>query len=282
MQKVAPSLGRILVMVLFALSCFGLLLFLWLAFGGSMPLQAKGYRFTIPFREAGQLAQEADVRISGVAVGQASRRSTANPTTGRSDVDVEIDAEVRADAAATRASMLRAEDAARRDLRRAHAGRQAQSPAVPDGGTLPVGNVRRPSSSTRSSGRSTPARARRSDVWQQELAVASAGRGQDINDFFAQLRAARAGQATRLRASSTRTRATSAQLVSNTGKVFNALGARSDQLRGLIANTQPRLRDDRGAQPAARADVRRVADLRARVPAPACADRAVRRDARTR
>ena len=34
MQKQAPSLGRILVMVLFALSCFGLLLFLWLSFGG--------------------------------------------------------------------------------------------------------------------------------------------------------------------------------------------------------------------------------------------------------
>ena len=34
MQKQAPSLPRILVMAGFALSCFGLLLFLWLAFGG--------------------------------------------------------------------------------------------------------------------------------------------------------------------------------------------------------------------------------------------------------
>ncbi|MDX6650041.1 MAG: hypothetical protein QOJ97_1992, partial [Solirubrobacteraceae bacterium] len=38
MQKQAPSVGRILTMVLFALSCFGLLLFLWLAFGGASPL----------------------------------------------------------------------------------------------------------------------------------------------------------------------------------------------------------------------------------------------------
>ena len=34
MQKSSPSPGRILLMVGFALSCFGLLLFLWLAFGG--------------------------------------------------------------------------------------------------------------------------------------------------------------------------------------------------------------------------------------------------------
>ena len=45
MVKDAPGLGKILAMVLFALTCFGLLLFLWLAFGGSVPLKPKGYRF---------------------------------------------------------------------------------------------------------------------------------------------------------------------------------------------------------------------------------------------
>ena len=66
MQKQAPSIGRILVMVLFALSCFGILLYLWLVFGGSTPLKPQGYRFKVNFPEATQLAQEADVRISGV------------------------------------------------------------------------------------------------------------------------------------------------------------------------------------------------------------------------
>ena len=70
MQKAAPSFGRIAVMAGFALSCFGLLLFLWLAFGGSIPLKPKGYRFVASFSEATQLAQEADVRISGVPVGK--------------------------------------------------------------------------------------------------------------------------------------------------------------------------------------------------------------------
>ena len=44
MNKSAPSFGRIAAMVVFALSCFGLLLFLWLAFGGAVPLKPKGYR----------------------------------------------------------------------------------------------------------------------------------------------------------------------------------------------------------------------------------------------
>ena len=66
MVKSAPSFGRIAVMVVFALSCFGLLLFLWLAFGGPIPLKPKGYRFDVSFSEATQLAVEADVRISGV------------------------------------------------------------------------------------------------------------------------------------------------------------------------------------------------------------------------
>ena len=38
MNTSAPSFGRIAAMVVFALSCFGLLLFLWLAFGGPIPL----------------------------------------------------------------------------------------------------------------------------------------------------------------------------------------------------------------------------------------------------
>src|ERR671916_119684 len=70
MQKAAPSLARILTMVVFALSCFGLLLFLWLSFGGPIPLQPEGYRFRVAFPEAATLAEEADVRIAGVNVGK--------------------------------------------------------------------------------------------------------------------------------------------------------------------------------------------------------------------
>src|SRR5436189_119228 len=89
MQKQAPSFGRIFIMAAFALSCFGLLLFLWLAFGGAVPLKPKGYRFTVPFREAGQLAQEADVRISGVTVGKVKVVAT-DKRTGSSNATIEL------------------------------------------------------------------------------------------------------------------------------------------------------------------------------------------------
>ena len=85
-------------MVGFALSCFGLLLFLWLAFGGPVPLKPKGYRFTASFAEATPLAQEADVRISGVPVGKV-KTIEPDESTGRSDASIEIQSRVRAAAA---------------------------------------------------------------------------------------------------------------------------------------------------------------------------------------
>src|SRR6266480_2323538 len=79
MQKQAPSLGRILVAVGFALSCFGLILFLWVAFGGPVPLKPESYRITAYFPEATQLAQQSDVRIGGVSVGKVESIKVAPP-----------------------------------------------------------------------------------------------------------------------------------------------------------------------------------------------------------
>src|SRR3712207_2464451 len=70
MQKQAPTLGRLATMVLFGLSCFGLLLFLWLAFGGPVPMKPTGYQFRVAFDEATQLAQQSDVVVAGVPVGK--------------------------------------------------------------------------------------------------------------------------------------------------------------------------------------------------------------------
>ena len=79
MQKQAPSIGRILVAAGFTLSCFGLILFLWVAFGGPVPLKPKSYRFTAYFPEATQLAVESDVRIGGVSVGKVKAVELAPP-----------------------------------------------------------------------------------------------------------------------------------------------------------------------------------------------------------
>ncbi|MEJ7718671.1 MAG: hypothetical protein WKF31_12170 [Thermoleophilaceae bacterium] len=58
MNKEVPSAGRIAIMGLFAISCFGLVLFMWLTFGGSIPLQPEGYRFRAAFPEATSVAAE--------------------------------------------------------------------------------------------------------------------------------------------------------------------------------------------------------------------------------
>src|SRR4051812_12295401 len=90
MQKQAPSLGRVLTMVLFALSCFGLLLFLWLSFGGPVPLKPKGYQMKVAFPEATQLGLEADVRVAGVRIGKV-RKKELDPNGNRTVATLEIE-----------------------------------------------------------------------------------------------------------------------------------------------------------------------------------------------
>jgi phospholipid/cholesterol/gamma-HCH transport system substrate-binding protein len=77
MQKQPPSIGRILVAGGFTLSCFALLLFLWVTFGGPVPFKPQSYRFTADFPEAITLQKEADVRIGGVSVGKVKQLGLA-------------------------------------------------------------------------------------------------------------------------------------------------------------------------------------------------------------
>lgn len=76
-------------MVLFALSCFSLILFLWLQFGGAIPFKAQGYRITTTVPEATSLAVEADVRIAGVQVGRV--KEVVPGPDGRAKVEFEVE-----------------------------------------------------------------------------------------------------------------------------------------------------------------------------------------------
>ncbi len=69
MIKERPSIGALVGIVVFTLSCFLLLLFLWRTFGGTVPLTPEGYRVNTLYEEAVLVPVEADVRISGVNVG---------------------------------------------------------------------------------------------------------------------------------------------------------------------------------------------------------------------
>src|SRR3954453_163281 len=77
-------------MVIFALSGLGILTFLWVGFGGSVPLKPKDYEGNVDFPEATTLAEQADVRISGVPVGKVqSKELSGNYTSATLRIDPE-------------------------------------------------------------------------------------------------------------------------------------------------------------------------------------------------
>jgi phospholipid/cholesterol/gamma-HCH transport system substrate-binding protein len=231
MQKQAPSFGRVFVMVAFALSCFGLLLFLWLAFGGSIPLKPRGYQVKIPFQEATQLAREADVRISGVPVGKVKRVDLAR--NGLNEALVEIDPEYAPLASDTRA-ILRAKTL----LGETYVELTPGSPGAPklkEGGTLRPAQVS-PTVELDEIFRALDDKTRNSfRVWMQSLAQGVLGRGQDLSDAFGNLAPLTENTNDLLRILVSQEGAVQ-RLVRNTGVVFGALAERRGQLQGLIRN----------------------------------------------
>jgi phospholipid/cholesterol/gamma-HCH transport system substrate-binding protein len=232
MQKQAPSPARIMVMAGFALSCFGLILFLWLAFGGPIPLQPKGYRFTVSFNEAGQLAQEADVRISGVSVGKV-KAIDPDAASGRSDATIQLDARYAPLPRDTRA-MLRQKTLLGETYVELTPGRRATG-NLADGGRLPAGQVA-PTVELDEIFRAFDARTRDAfRTWMDQLAVAYRGRGADLNAAFGELGPFAQDTNTLLRILNAQ-QPTVRRLVADTGTVFDALSERDGQLRGLIEN----------------------------------------------
>ena len=106
-----------------------------------------------------QLAQESDVRISGVSVGKVVSVSLDRHT-GLTKAVFQIDSQYAPRPADTRA-ILRQKSLLGETYIELSPGSQ-NGPKLPDGGTLPQRRSRRRSSSTRSSRRSTRRRAARS------------------------------------------------------------------------------------------------------------------------
>ena len=221
MQKQAPTLGRLFVMVAFALSCFGLLLFLWLAFGGSIPLSPRGWRFEAQFSEATQLAKQADVRISGVSVGKVEDIQLAKG--GRSTVTMQLKRQY-APLPVNAHAILRQKTLLGETYVELTPG-SPNAPKLKEGGMLPVGNIS-PTVELDEIFRAFDARTRQSfQTWMESLAEGTLGRGQSINDAFGTLSplAVDANQLVQILNSQ---QAAVQKLVSNTGVVFSALSER--------------------------------------------------------
>jgi virulence factor Mce-like protein len=233
MQKQTPTFGKILVMVLFALSCFGLLLFLWLSFGGSVPLKPKGYRFKIDFPEATQLGQYADVRTAGVSVGKVRSKDLA-PHGNRTEITVELDrkfAPLHADAKA----ILRQKTLLGETYVELTPGTK-NAPLVPENGTLHNGQVRNTTELDEIFQAFDPKTRQYFRDWQQEIAKAVDGRGQDLNDAIGNLPAFAHDTTDVLDVLNGQSEAVR-RLFRNTGVVFNALSESREALHGVIVHS---------------------------------------------
>jgi phospholipid/cholesterol/gamma-HCH transport system substrate-binding protein len=233
MVKDAPSLGKIIAMVAFALSCFGLLLFLWLAFGGPVPLKPKGYRFHTSFAEVGQLALEADVRISGVPVGKV-KSIDANKRTGRADVEIQLQSRYAPLPSDARA-ILRQKTLLGETYVELTPG-NATAPPIPEGGALASTQVSETVELDEILRAFDPDTRAAFQEWMQTQAEAIENRGRDLNDALANL-APFAEDTAALAAILKRQEGAISRLIANTGIVFQALTERDGQLRSLIENS---------------------------------------------
>lgn len=178
MSKRAPSTTQLLVITGFALSCFGILLFLWVTFGGPTPFRAKTYEVKIPFTEATQLAEQSDVRISGVNVGKVQKIELA-PNGKQALATAAIDAQYAPLPESTRA-ILRTKTLLGETYIELTPGSR-EGPEMEDGGTLPEANVAE-SVQLDEIFQTFNAQTRAAfQEWMQEAAVAINGQGQNLS-----------------------------------------------------------------------------------------------------
>jgi virulence factor Mce-like protein len=262
MQTTAPSIGRILIAVGFALSCFLLLLFLWVSFGGPVPLKPESYRIEAYFPEATQLAEESDVRIGGVSVGKVKSVDLA-PIDKRidgqdtSEVEIEIEPEFAPISSDARA-ILRQKTLLGETYVELTSGTNPRSAAgvslgsaapstepgaadvesIPEGGTLGLGQVQDQTQIDEIFNALDKETRSAFQQWQQGAAIAIRGRSLDLNDAIGNL-APFLGDASDVLAVLRRQRDQLQGLVRDTGTVFDALSERDGQLADAItgANT---------------------------------------------
>ena len=231
MQKRAPTLGNILVIILFVLSCFGLLMFLWGSFGGPLPLKPKGYRMSVAFPDALALAEQSDVRISGVDVGHVI--SVAKGSDGRTHATIEISGKYAPIRASMHAILRQKTLLGETYVQLIPEGNSG--PYLADNGQLPNSQVEPSVTLDAILSAFDPKTRADFKIWQQAVAEGINGRGEQINADFAQLEPF-VEHANKLLGILASQEGAVRALVHNTGVVFNALASRNNSLEGLIVN----------------------------------------------
>ena len=232
MVKDTPRLLQLAAMVVFTMSCFGLLLFLWLAFGGSIPLKPEGYRLKVAFPEAATLAEEADVRLAGVNIGKVKQKQL-EAKGARTLVELELDDKYAPIPRDTRATLRQKTLLGETYVELSPGGPRA--PKLEDGERLRNEQVE-PTTELDEifSAFDEPTRKAFQD-WMKELARAIEGNPEDLNSALGNLEGFAVDGATLLSELDKQDVALR-QLVKNTGVVFGAVNEREGALGELISN----------------------------------------------
>jgi phospholipid/cholesterol/gamma-HCH transport system substrate-binding protein len=230
-QKQAPSFGRLALMALFALSCFGILTFLWVSFGGSVPLAPQQYQLKVSFPEATTLAEQADVRISGVPVGKVQKKELDG---NRTEATISLEERFAPIPSDTRA-ILRQKTLLGETYVELTPGSKT-APALEDGGELDPGNVAETVQLDEIFRTFDPKTKLAFRTWLDSQGRGFRNRGADLNAALGNL-APFERDATTILEILDEQRGDVRRLVANTGVVFDALTERDDQLRSLIENS---------------------------------------------
>jgi virulence factor Mce-like protein len=233
MQKQAPSVGRILTMVLFALSCFGLLLFLWLSFGGPIPLKPSAYRFKVAFPEATQLGLESDVRVAGVSVGKVRAKELDPNGARRTVATIELDPRFAPPRSTARA-ILRQKTLLGETYVELTPGIPG-SPTVKENHFLANSQVEPTVELDEIFEALDPTTRAAFHSWQSELAKTVNNRGQDFSDVLGNLPSFATNGSDLLQVLNEQ-QTDVRKLVHDTGTVFAALSRNEGQLRTIITS----------------------------------------------
>src|SRR5688500_8428063 len=239
MIKQTPSMGRIIAMVAFTLSVFAILIFLWLAFGGSVPLNPQGYRFTVHMQEAATLAVEADVRMAGVNVGKVKSKEL-DKGGARTIVEIQLD-DAYAPIPRDSRAMLRQKTLLGEtylEITPGNRGAGDERAMLDDGGRLRNAQVEDTVELDEIFTAFDPDTRKAFKEWVTELDGAiKDGRGQDLNDAFGNFEGFAVDGAKLMQVLDEQNVAVH-RLVKNTGVVFGAINERRGALRGLIVNSK--------------------------------------------
>lgn len=232
-ERLGHSL-RFPTLILFIAGCFGVLLFLWVAFGGSTPMKASRYEIRVDFKDAATLADQSDVRIAGVSVGKVTKKEL-NKGAGATRVWLSIDKQYAPIPKDTKA-ILRQKTLIGETFVELAPG-SPSAPKLKEGETLDPGQVEPTvelDEILRIFDKPTKEAFR---AWIKDTALITRdGGGQDLNSALGNLSGFATDGADVLGVLDKQGQALSL-LVRNTGQVFGALNERSGQLRSLIENS---------------------------------------------